>query len=276
MSSNKRSRPTRAAGSTGPSQTSPRRRVIDANEEGTNPRVSAPMAAAEPIWWQGTSEWLRGKGELVWETVLFPVLSWLGQLLARIGLGQRTRRISQRTVRNTGELRSWNDAGAGMIKQVSRILMVAAVSAAVLVVGTALAVRAVSALSNIQPGFSLGGTASSTATPGGAITIRNNGGNATPVGIPQYTFGMWMSNNSPSGGELITVYGKVTNLSAAMPNVKVTYNIGGNTATITTDQDGIAAWKIGGNGAGSSPVEVNGTVTINGQTLTASTFYTPI
>ena len=277
MSSNKRSRPQRAAAPHDTGSTSPRRRIVDAHEERPDSRATPPLFTAEPNWWSTTSEWLRGKSELVWDSAVLPVLGWLGHITERIGLGRRVRRISQRTVRNTGELRTWNDAGAGMIKRVSRILMIAAISAALLVVVSALAVRAVGALSNIQPNISLGGgSSSSTATPPGAITIRNGGNSGTPVGIPNDTLGMWMSNNSPSSGEQITVYAKVARLSAPVPNIKVSFNIGGNTASVTTDQDGIAAWKISGNGPGSVPVAVNGAVTVDGQNLTATTFYTPI
>jgi hypothetical protein len=276
MSSNKRNRPHRTPSPADDHGTAPRRRVIDAQDGSTHPQGMAPLTSAEPTWWTTTGEWLRGKGELVWESALVPSINFVGQTLERIGIGRGTRRINGRTMRRTGELRNWNDAGAGMIKRVSRILMVAAVSAAVLVVMSALAVRVVGAFSHIQPNLSLGGGAASTATPPGAITIRNQSGNATPVGIPDYTFGMWMSNNSPSGGEQVTVYGKVMHQGAPVPGLKVTYTIGGNTTTITTDVDGIAAWKIGGNGAGSVPIEIDGAVSVGGQTLNASTFYTPI
>jgi hypothetical protein len=140
---------------------------------------------------------------------------------------------------------------------------------------SALAVRAVGALSKFQPNISLGGGSSSTATPPGAITIRTNGDQGTPLGIPEYTLGMWMSNNSPAPGEQATVYAKLLNLSAPVPNVKVTFNMGGSTASIATDRDGIAAWKIGAGGGGGT-VQINGSVSVGGQNLTASTFYTSI
>ncbi|MBA3822999.1 MAG: hypothetical protein H0X24_03720, partial [Ktedonobacterales bacterium] len=98
MSSKKRSRPQRATAPHEAATTSPRRRIIDAQDE---PRGTAPLAAAEPNWWATTGEWLRGKGELVWESALVPVMGWLGHVMERIGLGRRVRRISQRTVRNT-------------------------------------------------------------------------------------------------------------------------------------------------------------------------------
>ncbi len=165
-----------------------------------------------------------------------------------------------------------------MLKRTSRMLMTIGISAAAIVLFAAVAVRLSAAVSQIHPSVSLGlGNSSNTATPEGAITIRNNGsGSGTPIGIPQYTMGMWASNESPGEGEAITIYAKVAQYSTPVAGVPVVFSIGGQPTTIYTNQDGLAIWRIAATGPVNVPIEIDGSCTIGGQTLTASTFYSII
>jgi hypothetical protein len=280
MSKPKRTRPSRAT-STPPAAPIPplarsRPRVVDASRDANSSQDVPAFRVTKPNWGNNAFEWLRGKLELAWETVGQPFFGWIA---ARFG--RRNRGISSRRVRRTGSLAgwSWDEQGARMAKRISRMVLVVGVSAAVLVVLAAGTVRLISAISGIHPSISLGlGSDSATSTPQGAISIRNTGGfdQGTPVGIPEYTFGMWASNQEPSGGEAITIYAKVTHYSTGVGGVPVVFSIGGNTTTISTDSNGLATWHINANGPAAYPVEIDGAVSVGGQNLTASTFYSII
>ncbi len=166
-----------------------------------------------------------------------------------------------------------------MLKGLARIVLFSAISVAVLVLAIAGIVRISAAVSSINSpvDVSLGST-STTTSPGDAISIGNpNSVNqGTPPGIPTYTFGMWMSNNSPSVGGSMTVYAKVSHLSAPVVGTPVIITVGGQGISVTTDSNGIATLRVYASGPGKIPVEIDGSVTVGGQTLTASTFFTPI
>jgi hypothetical protein len=83
---------------------------------------------------------------------------------------------------------------------------------------------------------------------------------------------MWTSNNSPDIGETVVVYAKISHLSAPVVGASVT--IAG--ARVTTNSSGIASLRFTAGGPGKATVEIDGSVTVGGQTLTASTFFTPI
>jgi hypothetical protein len=279
MSRGKRKRPNRKPQQTSTSTAAPathqRSRIVDARREADPAAHTSPdFTVNEPSSISNAFEWLRGKAELAWETRLLPLFSWVGGRFSR-----RRIRVSGRRVRHTGELGwSWERQGVGMLKRTTRMLMTIGISAAAIVLFAAIAIRISAAFAHVQPNINIGlGDSNNTATPEGAITIRNDGsGNGTPIGIPQYTLGMWPSNHSPGGGEGITVYAKVAQYSAPVVGVPVVFSIGGNNTTIYTNGDGLAIWHIGAGGPVNVPIEIDGEVKIGGQDLTASTFYSII
>jgi hypothetical protein len=278
MSRGKRKRPSRnpqqKSTTNAASTTRQRSRIVDATREADPGRTSPDFMVNEPSSFSNAFEWLRGKAELAWETRLLPLFSWVGGRFSR-----RRIRVSGRRVRHTGELGwSWERQGVGMLKRTTRMLMTIGISAAAIVLFAAIAIRISAAFSHVQPNISIGlGDSSNTATPEGAITIRNDGsGNGTPIGIPQYTLGMWPSNQSPGEGEGITIYAKVAQYSAPVVGVPVVFSIGGNNTTIYTNGDGLAIWHIGAVGPANVPIEIDSEVKIGGQDLTANTFYSII
>jgi hypothetical protein len=281
MSQKKRTRPNRVTTPPPPATPMPplarsRPRVVDASRD-PNAHPDIPtFKVTKPNWGSNSLEWLRGKLELAWESVGQPLFGWIATRFRR-----KPRYVSGRRMRRAGNLAgwSWDDQGVRMARRVSRTLLVVGISAAVLVVLAAGTVRLISAFSGIHPSINLGlGSNSDTPTPQGAISIRNTGGldDGTPVGIPAYTFGMWASNQEPVGGEPITIYAKVSHYSAGVPGVPVVFSIGGYNSTVYTDGNGLAIWRINANGPANYPVEIDGAVTVGGQNLTASTFYSII
>lgn len=278
MSKKKRTRPSRTA--TPPSSPAvpplarSRPRVVDASRDPNASKDIPAFRMSQPSWGSNRFEWLRGKLELAWESLGQPLFGWIGARFAR-----KPGHVSNRRMQQTGNLAgwSWDDQGVRMAKRISRMLLVVGLSAAVLVVLAAGTVKLISALSGFHPSINLG-SSSDTPTPQGAISIRNTGGfdNGTPVGIPPYTFGMWASNQEPSGGEPITIYAKVSHYSAGVAGVPVVFSIGGNNYTAYTDGSGLAIWRINANGPAAYPVEIDGAVSVGGENLTASTFYSII
>jgi hypothetical protein len=163
-----------------------------------------------------------------------------------------------------------------MLRRTSRMLMVIGISAATLVLLAAAAVRLSAAFSHVSSNINISLGNNATPTPIGAITIRNTNGEGTPVGIPRYTFGMWSSSEEPSPGETITIYGRVSEYSAPVQGATVVFSFGGNSVSATTDRFGLASVHIYANGPAVTPIEIDGAVSIGGQTLTGSTFYSII
>jgi hypothetical protein len=259
--------------------TSPRERIIDA-EPSDERSSSNAFGAVRSGWGNDALEWLRGKAELAWETRIQPLFAWLRGIFGRFGNGWgREVHIPERRMRSGGAMRvwSWDEQGVRMLKRVTRMLMLIAVGAASIVILAAAATRIASAVTQARGNISIPLTSGSSPTPNGGLTILNgDGNNATPVSNPTYTLGLWMSNNSPAVGQATTVYARVSNLSAPIAGAKVSFNVGGGTTTVTTDSYGIAALSVYSNGPGAVPVEIDGSVTVGGQKLTSSTFFTPI
>lgn len=288
MSQIKRTRPKReqarssadraAPNASVPPSASPR--MVDATRASDAPPSTADLFnTSEPRWWGYAGEWLRGKAELAWETRIIPALGWLGMFLGRFGnRWGRSVRIPERRMRGTGPLRVWSieEQGVRMLKRITRLLMIIAVGAAAIVIFAAAATRLAAFLTQSRANLSVT-LNSATATPASGLTILNgDGGDVTPVGIPAYTLGLWMSNNSPGVGEPTTVYVKLTHYSAPVPDVRITLTVGGGPTVVTTNAEGMATLRVFSNGPGAVPVEIDGAVTIDGQNLTASTFFTPL
>ena len=258
----------------------PRRyaRMVDAERE-PDGNTSA-FTSVEPGWWGNTGEWIRGKAELAWETRILPAFAWIGAIFGRLGnRWGRGVRIPERHMRRTGPLRvwSWDEQGVRMLTRMTRMLMVVAVGAAAIVIFIAAATRIAAAVAQTHASLPIS-LNSPAATPDGGLTILNGNGDdaGTPVGIPDYTLGLWMSNSTPGVGEATTVYAKVTHLSAPVKGVNVTFTVGGGSTVVTTNADGIATLRVFSSGPGTVPVEIDGAVSIGGQNLTANTFFTPI
>ncbi len=255
-----------------PSASQSRGRIVDAQRHDT-PREVPAFSTSAPTWRANAVEWARGKLELIWESLLLPLFGWFSRRFSQRG------KIPGRRMHNTGSLGgwSWNEQGARMLKRTSRLLMVIGITAAALVLFAAVAVRISAALSHATANISIGlnGT-NTTPTPIGAITIRNMNGEGTPIGIPAYTFGMWSSNQEPSRGETITIYGRVSHYSAPVAGATVVFSFDGHTVSTTTDGYGLATVRIYAGAPPTVPDEITGSVSIGGQTLTGSTFYSVI
>ena len=256
----------------------PYARMVDAERE-PDANTSA-FTSVEPRWWGNTGEWLRGKTELAWETRIVPAFAWIGAIFARLGnRWGRGVRIPERHMRRTGPLRvwSWDEQGVRMLKRTTRMLMVVAVGAATIVIFIAAVTRIAAAVAGTHANLPISLNAP-TATPDGGLTILNGTGSdaGTPIGIPDYTLGLWMSNSTPGVGEATTVYAKVTHLSAPVKGINVTFTVGGEPKVVATNADGIASLRVFSGGPGTVPVEIDGAVSIGGQNLTGNTFFTPI
>ncbi len=163
-----------------------------------------------------------------------------------------------------------------MLKNIGRVSIVAAIIGALLIVLGMATARIANAVSHNVGALT---KANPTATPssGSAITIRNaSGGNATFPPAPDYTLGMWPSDQTPSPGGPTTIYARVSHQSAPVPGIPVTISFNGQSMTAGTNQDGIAAFHISATGAALQPVVVSGAIHINGKEIDATTFYTPL
>jgi len=252
--------------------------LVDANPSSATPLSRSAFGAPRVGWRNDLLEWFRGKVELLGETRLSPVFGWIGDIPGRVFGWQRRPRISRRSRRRaSGQfLWTWEEQGVRMLKQFARICMVAAISAAVLIVVAAAAVRIASAFSNVKtPSIGLSST-STTDGSGAAVTINNIGTSATVLPMPTYTLGMWTSNTTPNAGGPTTIYALVSNQGAPVPHLSVSISVYGRSLTATTNSDGIASFTVNATSARYRPVEVNGSVFIDSQQIDASTFFTPI
>ena len=166
-----------------------------------------------------------------------------------------------------------------MLKQTMRILVLAAVCAAVVVVLSAGVARLTGAIANFKSPFSSSDTGNANGTPTGvpAITIRSvNGNDATPPPMPKYTFGLWSSNNTPGLGSPVTIFARVSEQSKPLPGVTVTISIFDHTMTLTTNQDGIASFNVNAGGRAQVPVVITGTVRLENVDYQGQAFFTPI
>ncbi len=274
MSSVSRMRPNRKHSPAHPSQARPLAE-ISASRPGED--LLAP--ASSPL--SHVLEGLRGKVELLWENGLAPVLGWIVSLPVRLlgGWGGRAR-VAAHTRRRLRQapMWSWNEEGVRMLKQSTRMVLLAAAGLVVLALLAFGAVRAGKAFAGIRPPSLGGGGGGAAATPTTvpAITIRNISGDGTIPPAPQYTIGLWASNNTPGEGGSVTIYAKVENNTLPVPGVKVSLAVDGNTLTATTNRDGIASFNVVARGPIDQPDYVTGSVTIGGGTISNSTFFSPI
>lgn len=275
-----RQRPMRRSqdGQNRPGAALPHSSIVDAEQSTSHePRVSRTLPHfRQPRPTDDLVEWFRGKFELAWENFLAPLFHWLvGIPLRLFGGWNRTVRLARGGHARVGLAWSWEVQGVRMLKQVTRGVMLAAIALAVFVVMIAVAVRITSAITRAAPAaIIVAGTATPTTTDA-SITIRNINANAGTVPpIPAFTFGMWMSDEAPGIGVTTRVFARVSNYSAPVPNVVVTISIGGQTFSGLTNHDGLAIFPV--SSGGTNPVTVSGSVTVQGQTLNATTSFTAV
>jgi hypothetical protein len=229
-------------------------------------------------WLGDQLEWMRGKVELLWDNRLASMFGRLGNAPRRLTGGRVVPpRMSRRSRQQAGTrfLWSWEEQGVRMLKNIGRVSVVAVITGALLIVLGMAAARVANAVSHNVGSL----TKAPTPTPpsGSAITIRNaSGGNATFPPAPEYTLGMWPSNQTPGVGSSTTIYARVSHLAAPVQGVPVSISFNGQSMTARTNQDGIAAFHINASGASLQPVVVSGSIRINGKEIDASTFYTPL
>lgn len=252
--------------------------TVTSSFESTRPAIKPQ----EPSKLRDGFEWVRGKLELVWETIFIPFFGWLRAMTERLfGSWGGRMRLPAGARRGSGRLAdwSWDEQGVRMLKQTLRILVLTAICAAVVVLLSAGTIRLVNAVSNIKSPFTTGSTSSPDATATGvpAITIRNtNGQDGTPPPMPQFTFGMWVSNNTPPLGGPVTIYAKVSQFSKPLPGIGITVSVYGRNITGTTNQDGIAAFTLNTGGKAQVPITAYGSVHLGDADYSATTFFTPI
>ena len=266
---------TQNSSSTKGKQQSPAPTMVDADVTHYD---SAPLRSSTPSWFADFTEWMRGKTELLWEDRLSPSLQWLANIPARLSGGwvaiPHMSRHSRRRVK-AKPFRSWNERGTRMLKQSTRLVTVVALVAAVVIILAAVSIRVASALSRVSTP-SPSALLSLTPTPGSSITIRNGAGNyITPPPIPEYTMGMWVSNDTPGVGAATVVYARVGHNLAPVPNITVFITFNNHTISAVTNKDGIAQFSVSGN-ASQKPVYIYGSANVNGQDVKAETFFTPI
>lgn len=264
------------------SRTTPMPSMVDADQTAGSRQSSAAFTSHNPTWWTDATEWLRGKGELLWENRLVPFLTWLGAVPERLfgAWGARTR-LPRRRLRGSslGEW-SWDDHGVRVTRQVGRFVMVAGVIAVAVLLISALAVHVASALAKSPTSLNKAAVsqpATPTPTPNPAITIHVNNGGFTPPPAPAYTMGMWTSDNSPGVGGSVTVYARISQQGGLpVPDIAVSFSVYGHSESVKTDADGIAKIIVNASSGSNQPVLIDGTATVSGLNMTAETFFTPI
>ena len=257
--------------------------VVDAERGASRRAQTAALQPREHSWLSDVIEWLRGKIESIGESRFAAFVGRLVGMPANLvdkwnGQSQRMRRARRHA---STRLWSWDVQGVRMLKQFARISLATAVSLALLVVLVAAATRLASAVGKVQSPISglLGNTATATTDPAANadVTINSNvGGGATMPPVPDYTLGMWSSNMTPSTGSTIMIYARLSHDTTPVPGVAVSISYNGRGLATNTNQDGIATFTIPATGTTDHPVTVDGVVSINGQTINAQTFYSPV
>lgn len=255
--------------------------MVDADQNAGSRQSPAAFTSHDPTWWTNATEWLRGKGELLWENSLVPFLGWLGSVPERLGgaWGSRTR-LPRRRLRGSSLAEwSWDEHGLRIFRKVGRFVMLAGVSAVAVVLISALAVHVASALAQSPAPLNNSAAnqaATATPTPNPAITIHVNNGNFTPPPAPAYTLGMWTSDNSPPVGGSVIVYARISQQGLPVPNIPVSISVYGHSLSAKTNADGIATITVNASSGSNQPVLIDGAATVNGLNMTAQTFFTPI
>jgi hypothetical protein len=224
--------------------------------------------------WSESAEWLRGKGELMWESFLGPVFSGLLSIPRRLGAMWGSR---ARLRRHTRAPASWAASGQGvrMLGKIARSVLFVAFFLGVVGVMAFGAVSFAKAVSRGASTVSNNLAPVPTSTQPSDLTIRNNnGGGSTIPPIPEYTLGLWVSNSTPGYGEAMTVYARISDYSLPVSGQTVTFSWNDQTQSAKTDRDGIAVITISAIGTPTQPVVITGSVTIKGNALTNQTFFT--
>ena len=156
----------------------------------------------------------------------------------------------------------------------ARLLLISAIVFSVVLLFSAIALRAGNTIVSSAGIVNILSPANAPAAAN-AITVQNPAApQNTPPAIPAYTFGMWSSNMAPAVGQSTTIYARVSHHMAPAPNITVTITAQGATYAATTDADGVAVFTLSSNVRG-VPVYIVGKVSVGGEVLTNSTFFTP-
>lgn len=160
-----------------------------------------------------------------------------------------------------------------MLKQFTRAMLYIALSIAVLLVLVAGALRFANAFAGVPlPSLTMATPTAATSVP--AITIHNAGPGSSVGAIPAYTLGIWPGNDTPAAGSQFTIFARISHQTQPVAGLQISIYAAGQSYGATTNSDGIAIFAV--KAANTGPVSVTGSVTINGQTITATTSYNPV